>query len=94
MTEQHKAKLISYQVHLVQNMNPAEVINALLVKGVLTSRGVSEIRQAGERSRQSEVLLDYLQRASDHAFEDFCDALVQTQQDHFGESVTLPRTSL
>ena len=82
MTEYHRGQLIRHRVNLVQNIIATEVINILQARKVLTAREADQIRQTRGQDVQNEVLLDYLPRKSDSAFEEFRDALLETQQGH------------
>ena len=82
MTDYHKDQLTCHRVTLVQNMIAMEVINALHVRKVLTAREADQICNASGLYAQNEALLDCLIRKPDSAFEEFRNALVETQQGH------------
>ena len=83
MTKEHKQLLNDNRNDFVENMVPEDVLNLLVSSKVLSSRNVACVnREKGNTNVMNEHLLDILLHKPDRAFNEFVNALRNTDQDH------------
>ncbi|XP_024915460.1 caspase-9 isoform X2 [Cynoglossus semilaevis] len=80
MEERHKKVLQRNRINLVKDMDPADVFDLLIEKGVFTSDMIDEIKQAGTKRDQARELVRDLETRGSRAFPLFLECLHEVGQ--------------
>ncbi|XP_072222724.1 caspase-9 [Leuresthes tenuis] len=85
MEEQHKKILQRNRINLVRDLDPSNLYDALLEKGVFTQDMIDEIKSSGTRRDQARQLVRDLETRGSRAFPLFLECLQETAQHHLAE---------
>ncbi|KAM9752313.1 caspase-9 isoform 1-T1 [Menidia menidia] len=85
MEEQHKRILQRNRINLVRELDPSNLFDALLEKGVFTQDMVDKIKSAGTRRDQARQLVRDLETRGSRAFPLFLECLQETGQHSLAE---------
>ncbi|XP_042347807.1 caspase-9 [Plectropomus leopardus] len=85
MEESHRKTLRSNRSTLVKELNPSDLYDGLLEKGVFTQDMIDEIKNAGTRRDQARQLVQDLETRGGRAFPLFLECLQETDQHSLAE---------
>ncbi|KAM4562986.1 caspase-9 isoform 1-T2 [Odontesthes bonariensis] len=85
MEEQHKKILQRNRINLVRDLDPSNLYDALLEKGVFTQDMIDEIKSSGTRRDQARQLVRDLETRGSRAFPLFLECLQETAQHGLAE---------
>ena len=90
LSEEHRQTINRNTVELVNNIIPADLLNVLFDRFVLTRRQVVEIKAHKTPAEQNESLLNYILKKADWCYTTFISALRATEQDHLADILEQP----
>ncbi|KAF7696123.1 caspase-9 isoform X1 [Silurus meridionalis] len=85
MDRRHKEILRRKRVELVLNLDPADVYDGLLSRGIFTNDMIDEIKSSGQRRDQARQLVKDLETRGSRAFPAFLECLHETGQHGLAE---------
>ena len=90
LSQEHRQTINGNTEKLVSNINPADLLNELFGRLVLTRREVVEIKAHKTSANQNESLLNYILKKADWCYATFISALRVTEQDHLADILEQP----